>query len=303
MAIVGGVAVGLEQRSEQECAVCYDLQSGEELWAHGEEARFQSEHGDGPRSTPTIHAGRVYTCGATGIVCCLELATGELLWKRDLFKDTTTKPPYFGFSCSPLVAGEAVIVTPGIQPGGAMIALALDNGDELWRSGDDLTSYASPMQASLCGYSQILSFNGEGLRSYDHLGTPLWFYPWLTQGESRVNVAQPVIVRESDGDAEEDVASRVLISSGYEMGTALLQVACHQGAWSVETLWKSKYLKAKLSNFVCTTNISTDSTTDCSPASSCPTVFGFGNEGAMATGRCCWWMACCCCKPNREKWC
>ena len=69
-AVVGGAAVNLEQRGTSECVVCYALKTGEELWCHAEPSRFEDEHGDGPRSTPTIHAGKVTSMGANGTLTC-----------------------------------------------------------------------------------------------------------------------------------------------------------------------------------------------------------------------------------------
>jgi len=247
-AIQGGIIITMEQREEQECTVCYDLFSGNELWMHAEQLRFRNEHGDGPRTTPLIHGDRVYSCGGTGMVTCLELATGNLVWKADLLVDAGCVPPYFGWSCSPLASGSELVVTPGIQPGGTIVALDLETGSERWRGGDDSTSYASPLAATLCGEMQFLSFNGEGLRAFAIGGRGLWFQPWLTQGESRVNVAQPVIV--DRGGKSEGERARVLISSGYEMGTALLEISKETDDWRVEILWKSRHLKSKFSNFV-----------------------------------------------------
>jgi outer membrane protein assembly factor BamB len=247
-AVVGKIAIHMEQRGDQECIVCYDLRSGEELWAHGELARFRNEHGDGPRSTPLIHADRVYACGATGWVTCIDVSSGELVWKRNLFEGSETKEPYFGWTCSPLISAGALIVTPGIAEGGSMMALDLETGKERWRAGKDPTSYASPIAATLCGDLQYLSFNGEGLRSFASNGEDLWFHPWLTQGDSRVNVAQPVVVRR--GDSHTGEKAQVLISSGYEMGTTLLNISHQSGRWEVEPAWTSKHLKSKLSNFV-----------------------------------------------------
>jgi outer membrane protein assembly factor BamB len=243
-AVQGGVAVTLEQRDEEECSVCYDLKTGNELWVHAELLRFRNEHGDGPRTTPWIQGDRVYCCGGTGMVTCVDLATGDLVWKADLLADAGLQPPYFGWSCSPLVSGSELIVTPGIQPGGTIVALDLETGSERWRGGDDATSYASPVAATLCGQLQFLSFNGEGLRAFARGGKDLWFHPWLTQGESRVNVAQPVIVER--GSSTEP--ARIVISSGYDMGTSLLSVRQIDGSWHVETVWKSRHLKSKFSN-------------------------------------------------------
>lgn len=247
--VVGSVAIDLEQRGASECVVCYALHTGEELWCHAEESRFEDEHGDGPRSTPTIHQGRVVSMGANGMLTCLELTTGKLLWKRDTLPNPEQQNLLWGMSGSPLVVDGQVIVTPGAGEGASAICYSLETGDEVWRSGDDRAAYSSPIQTQICGERQLLSFNGAGLRSYAIDGTPLWLQPWLTQGESqRVNVAQPVVLP-ADSDAE-STKTRVLISSGYDNGTALLEIQRDGEQFKVAEVWLSKNLKSKMSNFV-----------------------------------------------------
>ena len=249
-AVVGDAAVNLEQRDANECVVCYDVRTGLELWCHAEQTRFKNDHGDGPRSTPIIHQGRVLSMGATGILTCVELESGELLWKQSAFSDPDKQNLFFGMTGSPLVFDDKVLVTPGAGEGSAAICYSLTTGQELWRSGADHAAYASPIDVSLCGSRQLLSFNGDGLRSYDIQGKALWLHPWLTQGESRVNVAQPVIV-ESNADSDQPHPhGLILISSGYDHGTALLKVTRDENEWKSEVVWESKHLKSKLSNFV-----------------------------------------------------
>lgn len=246
-AIVGQVAIDLEQRGASECVVCYDLQTGVELWSHAEPSRFEDEHGDGPRSTPTIYAGKVLSMGANGTLTCVELSTGNLIWKRETLPNPEEENLLWGMSGSPLIVNDQVIVTPGAGKGGSAIAYSLDTGDEMWRSGDDRAAYSSPIQSLICDEQQLLSFNGAGLRSYAMDGTPRWLHPWLTQGESqRVNVAQPVVLPTDPATG----ATRVLISSGYDNGTALLEVRRNGEEFKVEVVWLSKNLKSKMSNFV-----------------------------------------------------
>ena len=92
-----------------------------------------------------------------------------------------------------------------------------------------------------------MSFNGSGLRSVGLDGQSLWFQPWVTQGDSRVNVAQPKVISDNATTAD---SVKVLISSGYDKGTALLNVSYVDDRWSSEVLWESKLLKSKLSSFV-----------------------------------------------------
>lgn len=249
-AVVGSAAVDLEQREENECIVCYDVRTGVELWCHSETARFKNDHGDGPRSTPTIHDGRVLAMGGTGILTCIQLESGELLWKRASFIDPDKQNLLFGMTGSPLVFDDKVLITPGARQGGSAICYSLATGNEVWRSGDDTAAYSSPIEVSLCGDRQLLSFNGTGLRSYDIQGNQLWLQPWLTQGEARVNVAQPVIVESNSNNTQPDQCAQVLISSGYDHGTALLKISRRNDQWESEIVWESKQLKSKLSNFV-----------------------------------------------------
>jgi len=248
-AVVGNAAINLEQRGTSECVVCYALRTGEELWCHAEPGRFEDEHGDGPRSTPTVHAGRVFSMGANGVLTCLELTTGKLIWKRETLSNPEQQNLLWGMSGSPLVIDDQVIVTPGAGEGASAISYYLETGDELWRSGDDRAAYSSPTQSQICDERQLLSFNGAGLRSYGMDGTPRWLHPWLTQGESqRVNVAQPVVVPVDSKDTTG--STRVLISSGYDNGTALLEIRRDGEQFKVVEVWLSKNLKSKMSNFV-----------------------------------------------------
>ena len=111
-AVVGSSAVTLEQRGDQELVVCYDLHTGKPQWAHAHEnTRFHdSQGGDGPRSTPTIFEGRVYSMGATGILDCLDGATGNVIWSHSVLNSPDHNQP-FGKSCSPLIVDDMVVVT------------------------------------------------------------------------------------------------------------------------------------------------------------------------------------------------
>jgi outer membrane protein assembly factor BamB len=254
-ATMGKVAIDLEQRGDSECVICYNMLSGEEIWCYADNSRFADEHGDGPRSTPTIYKDRVYAMGANGTLVCLDLQTGKLIWRRSTLEDPAKQNLLWGMSGSPLIYDDFVVVTPGAGEGSSAIAYSLDNGREVWRSGDDPAAYSSPIEVTLCGERQILSFNGAGLRSYAIDGTPIWLQPWLTQGESqRVNVAQPVVVSPAvmrENNEKSDRFGHVLISSGYDNGTALLKVTRNAtDNWTVETVWLSKNLKSKMSNFV-----------------------------------------------------
>ena len=220
-AVAGRLAVTQEQRGPQESVVCYDLLTGAERWIHVDDVRFADEHGDGPRATPTLVGGRVFTLGGTGLLNCLDAQSGQLIWQQQVLAQPDQQNLLWGMSGSPLVVDDRVVVTPGGGPGRAVMAFACRDGRPVWSRGDDPAAYASPAVVQLAGQTQLLSFNGAGVRGFALTdGQPLWLCPWITQGErQRVNVAQPLVVTFADAAASHDEGF-VLVSSGYEMGTA-----------------------------------------------------------------------------------
>jgi outer membrane protein assembly factor BamB len=228
-AVAGNLAVTIEQRRDTEAVVCYDTATGRERWVHSYPAFFnETLGGDGPRATPTIDGGHVYSLGATGILCCLDLNGGKPKWQINILDGNANIS--WGMSGSPLVYDQVVVVNPGMQKsggiGGAVVAYDRATGKLRWRGGDSKAGYSSPMLATFAGKQQIVLFEGEQLAGYDATnGQPLWRYPWKTYSD--INVAQPLVF---EGD-------KVFISSGYEKGCALLQVSTSSGGWKVEPVW------------------------------------------------------------------
>ncbi|QDU61394.1 Alcohol dehydrogenase [cytochrome c] precursor [Planctomycetes bacterium Pan216] len=241
-AVAGNIAVTLEQRHENEAVVCYDRQTGHELWAHAYPARFEDPMGgDGPRSTPTLFDGKVYSFGATGIFCCLDAKSGDLLWQKDTLAENGSKNISWGLSSSPLIHKSLVIVAPGSSTpkslGQAIIAYDHDTGEKVWSVGNEPAGYSSPMIATLAGQTQLILFDGIGLAGYD-LGEhrELWRFPWRTY--EQINVAQPMLL---DKD-------QVLISSGYGMGGAVLKIRPENGIWKPEPQWEAKTVRCKFTS-------------------------------------------------------
>jgi outer membrane protein assembly factor BamB len=247
-AVVGQCAVTQEQRDDIETVVCYDLESGNELWVHGDKLRFRDEHGDGPRATPTFVDGRVYTLGAKGLLNCLDGRDGQVIWQQQLLENPKKENLLWGMAGSPLVVDGLVIVTPGGAKGRAVMAFRASDGSLEWSRGDDAAAYASPVKVPISGQHQLVSFNGAGLRGFSMSGEPLWLFPWITQGErQRVNVAQPLAVT---FDGAPNDRGYFLISSGYSMGMSLVEVSHQDHEWTAREVWRSSALKSKMSNFV-----------------------------------------------------
>ncbi|MDZ4818107.1 MAG: PQQ-binding-like beta-propeller repeat protein, partial [Planctomycetota bacterium] len=139
-AIVGSNAVTSEQRDDKETIACYDLNTGDSRWSHTNPVRFDAFPSEvGPRSTPTIAHGRVFSQGATGILDCLSLATGELLWSKDILKDNDAENLTWGKANSPLAMDDLIVVSAGGTDGKSLVAYRQDNGEKVWSGGSDFS--------------------------------------------------------------------------------------------------------------------------------------------------------------------
>ncbi|NIR51559.1 PQQ-binding-like beta-propeller repeat protein [candidate division KSB1 bacterium] len=239
-AVVGDRAITQEQRREQEAVVCYQLLSGDVIWIHSDQTRYETVlAGVGPRATPTVDAERVYTLGATGILNCLDLDTGKRVWHTDIVKDNQAQVAMYGMSSSPLVLDSLVIVSAGGTQNRSLVSYHKLTGEQIWTAGTDRAGYSSPMIAGIAGVRQILIFNdGQVVAHRPTDGRVLWKYPWPSQTE---NVAQPVVLPND----------RVLITSGYSVGSKLLTIdKLSDGSLSPTLIWESNRLKAKFTNVV-----------------------------------------------------
>ena len=123
---------------EMERVLCFDEATGEQLWQHSYPCDYEHmEYGNGPRATPTVDDGKVYTLGTLGVLCCLEADTGTLLWQKDLVQEYDAHVPRWGVAAAPLVEGDVVIVQAGGQPEACVIAFDRTTGEERWKTLDD----------------------------------------------------------------------------------------------------------------------------------------------------------------------
>ena len=238
LAIIGDVCLTQEQRGEDECVVACELTTGKQLWLHADQARYHTTiAGEGPRATPTIQSNRVFTCGATGILNCFDLATGKRIWTRNVVGESGDKIPQWGLASSPLLVNGLVIVHGGEQAKHSLHAFRADDGQPVWSAGNFNPSYASPSLAILAGVMQVLAFNDGSISGHDPAtGATLWEKPW---GNGNVVCSSPVVVGEN----------RVIFSSGYGVGTELLEIGNNdKGRLIGQLVWKSIRMKAKFSH-------------------------------------------------------
>ncbi len=241
-AVVDGIAVTLEQRGAHEMVVAYALESGEELWSHAEETRFDQNSwvgGVGPRSTPAIAEGAVYTLGATGVLSCLDLRSGRRHWSHDVLVENRATSPEWGKAGSPLLVGDLVVLSAGGTDGRSLVAYDRTSGEQIWTGGNGRSSYSSPFLATLAGREQIVIFNYASIAGHDPAdGRVLWEHPWPSD---QPNVAQPLPL---GGD-------RLLVSAGYGVGSKLFQIReKDDGGLEASIVWETPRLKAKFTQVV-----------------------------------------------------
>jgi outer membrane protein assembly factor BamB len=157
--VSGGYAVTQEQRESKELVVCYALATGKIVWSHADDARHDDPLGGvGPRATPTIYQGKVFSQGAQGMLNCIDLATGKLIWAKNIITEFAGKEPEYGLACSPLIYGDTVISAPGGSQGSTLVALSIADGMRVWLSGTQEASYSSPVLGMLHGREVLFYF-------------------------------------------------------------------------------------------------------------------------------------------------
>ena len=233
-AICGELFFTQEQLGENEIVSCYNLKTGQPVWRHEDEARFWDSHaGAGPRSTPTYHDGHIYTLGATGILNKLAAIDGKVIWTRNAVADTNGEHSGWGYTSSPLVIDDLVIVAVI----GQLVAYDIETGEPRWFGPFEGDSYSSPHKFEIDDIEQIVLLSATGATSVaPDDGTILWKYTW--SGESRI--VQPALT--PDG--------KLLVCNTDGSSLRCVSILHEDGDWTFDELWTSTYLKPNFNDFV-----------------------------------------------------
>lgn len=213
-----GRACTLYHQGDEDVVICWQADSGKELWRFPYAAPSHRDY-PGPRSSPTFDGDRVYTLGAGGQLHCLEAATGHVLWHHNLAQELGASGGQWGLAFSPLIEGDLLIATPGGK-GTAVVAYDKKSGALAWKAQTAPAGYSSPVAFTAGDVRQLVVFTGDsvmGLAPAD--GRLLWNFPWATNFD--VNAATPLTFHARSGGKLLDY---VLVSSGYGKGCALLKI-------------------------------------------------------------------------------
>ncbi|HZY85719.1 MAG TPA: PQQ-binding-like beta-propeller repeat protein [Gemmataceae bacterium] len=223
--VAGGRLVLFHRVGDEEVVECLDAATGKAHWKAATATAYVDSYGkgNGPRSTPLIAGGKVYTLGPDGLLQCLNLADGKPVWRRELHKDYEVRKGFFGVATSPLLEGKLLLVNVGGRGGAGIVAFDKDSGKEVWKATDHDASYASPVAATI-GVRHVLFFTREGVVSLDPANGAVRFSKrWRARIDASVNAAAPLVV----GDL-------VFVTASYRTGALLLRVK-KDGA---EEVWK-----------------------------------------------------------------
>jgi outer membrane protein assembly factor BamB len=201
----------LGARGDTEYVMAFDAASGKKLWEVPNGRRFRNEMGDGPRSTPTIDGDRVYAFGGSGDLTALDAASGKRLWSVNVVQTFGGNVPYWGYSESPLIVGDRIVLNAGGRRA-SIVAISKADGSTLWQNHGDEAAYSSPMLLRTGSLQQVVFFTGQRALAVDPRdGRLLWSYNKVSNNTA--NIATPIVQ-----------GNRVFLSSDYGTGAALLEV-------------------------------------------------------------------------------
>lgn len=226
--VVGGRLFTMGLRGDQEFVIAVNVADGKEAWAAPVGPKYPNDWGDGPRMTPTVDGDRVYAIGGQGLLVCLKTENGEKVWEKSLTRDLGGRLQNWGYTESPLVAGDRLFCTPG-GPQGTMAALNKLTGEVLWRSTEltDDAQYASPILIQHAGRPQLVQLV---MRRFFGLDPESGKLLWQADFDGRVAVIPTPIFHEG----------HVYVTAGYGIGSKLVKLGPDN---AVSVVYDNKVMK------------------------------------------------------------
>ena len=237
--VLGDKVCVFAREGEEEALQCLDLATGRRLWRQAYPAPYTmnsaaASHGKGPKATPAVAGGRVFTFGISGILSAFDLATGRLAWRKEFGAQYGQTSPIYGTAQSPVVDGDRVIVHVGGPGRGALTAFDTATGAVRWAWAGDGPAYASPVVATLAGVRQVVTFSESFLVGVSaDRGELLWKLPFTTPWVQ--NAVTPIV----DGDT--------VVYSGLDHPVRAVRVVRKGAAWAAEPRWESAEVSAYMS--------------------------------------------------------
>ena len=225
--VSGNRVVVIARQGEEEIVRALDVASGKQLWRAAYPAPYSvnpaaQSHGAGPKSTPAIAGGRVFTFGISGVLSAFDLATGKLLWRVP----APAVQPQYGTATSPLIDGTSVIAHVGGQDSGALTSFDAATGKPRWQWTGDGPGNGSPIIATIAGVRQVIAQTQKFLVGLDaSTGELLWQMPFTTDFDQ--NAFTPIVYQDS------------VINGGIDQPLAAIRMKVDGGRWTGELAWSN----------------------------------------------------------------
>ena len=230
ISIAQGKAYTMFAEGNDEFVICLDASDGKEIWRFRSGAKFTEQRGDGPRSMPTVDGDSVFALGAEGKLYALDAHSGTELWSHNFVEEFGSSVPTWGFSSSPIVEGDLVLVEAGGKNEQAIVAFDKKSGDVVWTTHTDDVGYSSPISIDFGGVRQIIFLTSKTLLSVaPENGQIYWKYSW----PEGINIATPIFIPDD----------KIFISASYDKGAVLVRMIAAGDGIGIEEVWKSRVMK------------------------------------------------------------
>jgi outer membrane protein assembly factor BamB len=231
--VAGGRVYQFARQGEEEVLLALDAATGREIWRNTGGAPVPYEmnsaardHGKGPKSTPVVSGGKVFTLGITGILSAHDAASGKLIWRKDFSKQYPTTSPLYGTAMSPIVEKNLLIAHVGGQDRGALVAFDAATGAVRWSYDADGPAYSSPVVATFGGERQVVTFTQKEFVSVNaSTGKLLWKLPAKTHYDTNCNTA--VVYKD------------MLIFSLEGQGVVAVRPVRAGAGWTTQEVWRN----------------------------------------------------------------
>ncbi len=237
--VADGLVYVLSREGEQEVIRALDLRQGRQVWGQAYDAPYEvnsaaASHGPGPKSTPLVAHGRVYTFGISGILCAWDAQNGELAWQQVFTGEFEHTSPLYGTAMSPLAVDDMIVAHVGGHDAGALVAFDAATGKRRWEWKGDGPAYASPVLATVRNRQMVVAQTQRSVVGLDPAsGRLLWQREFTTEYDQ--NSVTPL------------VAQDLLVLGGYNRPVEAYSLARNERRWEAQTVWENSELSFYLS--------------------------------------------------------